>query len=100
MVEKRDGTPEPYDRQKLEKSILIACAKRPVPPEEIHEKVCGLEEKWGRGPLVSSQEIGRDVMAMLREVDEIAFLRFASVYQRFPDVQTFKKEFEKLLHQK
>ncbi|MBT3349642.1 transcriptional repressor NrdR [bacterium] len=100
MVKKRDETTEPYDRQKLEKSILIACAKRPISLEEVREKLCGLEEKWGREPIIDTSRIGEDVMKMLREIDEIAFVRFASVYREFENVEAFKKEFEKLLHEK
>ena len=101
MVEKRDGTVEPYDREKLEKGILIACGKRPVSLENIHERISELEERWGRaGEAVKTSRIGEDVVAMLRDVDEIAFIRFASVYKKFKDVETFKQEFEKLFEGK
>jgi transcriptional repressor NrdR len=100
MVEKRDGTFEPYDREKLEKGILIACGKRPISLEKIRERLTELEEKWGRGKSVPSQTVGEDVVEMLRDVDEIAFIRFASVYKKFKDVETFKKEFEKIFANK
>lgn len=97
MVQKKDGTTEPYDREKLEKGIMIACGKRPVELDKILEKLSDLEEGWGSQKTVLSQTIGEDVVEMLRNVDEIAYIRFASVYKRFKDVETFKKEFESLL---
>lgn len=97
MVRKKDQTVEPYDREKLEKAILIACGKRPVSTEKIREKVSELEEKWGKKKEVDSQLIGADIVAVLRELDEIAFIRFASVYKQFKDVEEFKKELEKIL---
>ncbi len=98
-VRKKDGVTEPYDREKLEKGILIACGKRPVSVESIREKLTELEEKWGRdkNKVVESKKIGEDVVEMLREIDDIAFIRFASVYKQFKDVESFKKELEKIL---
>ncbi len=97
MVRKKDQTVEPYDREKLEKAILIACGKRPVSTEKIREKVSELEEKWGKQKEVDSQQIGADIVEVLRELDEVAFIRFASVYKQFKDVEEFKKELEKIL---
>lgn len=96
VVQKKDGTTEPYDREKLERGILVACGKRPVSIEKIREKISQLEERWGKEPVVDSVRVGEDVVEMLREVDDIAYIRFASVYRQFRDVETFKKEFEKL----
>lgn len=97
VVEKSDGTTEPYDREKLERGILVACAKRPVSVQKIREKLTELEESWGKEPVVKSKKIGAGVIDMLKELDDIAYIRFASVYRKFKDVETFKKEFEKLL---
>ncbi len=100
IVEKSDGTTEPYDREKLERGILVACAKRPVSVQKIREKLTILEEMWGKEPVVKSKKIGEDIIEMLKEIDDIAYIRFASVYRQFRDVETFKKEFEKLLEAK
>lgn len=90
-VSKKDGSSEPYVRVKLEKAILIACGKRPIPLENIREKLSELEEKWGKKRTVSSEKIGEDVVAMLRSIDDVAFIRFASVYKQFQDLESFKK---------
>ena len=100
LVKKRSGATEPYDREKLEHGILIACGKRPVSIEKIRESLTELEEKWGKVKEVDSKTIGEDVVEMLRNVDDIAFIRFASVYREFKDVETFKQEFEKLFEKK
>ncbi len=97
MVEKKDGLAEPYDRAKLENGILISCGKRPISIEELRENISALEEKWGKEKIVSSAQIGEDVMAMLKDLDEIAYIRFASVYRQFKDVETFKQELGKIL---
>lgn len=94
LVEKRDGTAEPYDREKLEKGILIACGKRPVSMTAIREQLSQLEEKWGREQIVRSDKIGEAVIEMLLEIDHVAFLRFASVYREVEDIDEFKKEFK------
>ncbi len=95
LVEKRDGTAEPYDREKLEKGILIACGKRPVSIMKIRENLTILEEKWAKGQLVRAEKIGEDVIEMLLQVDLIAFIRFASVYRDLRDMESFRAEFEK-----
>ncbi len=95
LVEKRDGTAEPYDREKLERGILIACGKRPVSIAKIREKLTELEEQWGKHQLVRAEQIGEDVIEMLLQVDLIAFIRFASVYRDLRDMESFRAEFEK-----
>lgn len=97
MVEKKDGTSEPYDRAKLEKGILIACAKRPISIEQLREKLTALEEKWGKEKVIASTRLGSDIVETLKEIDEIAYIRFASVYKQFKDVETFKRELAKIL---
>lgn len=96
MVHKKDGTIESYERAKLEKAILIACGKRKISLEKIREKLFEMEDKWGRSKEITSNKIGTEVIEMLKELDEIAFIRFASVYKQFKDVETFKKELEKI----
>ena len=100
IVEKTDGVTEPYDREKLERGIITACAKRPVSIQKIREKLTELEEEWGKEAIIKSKIIGENIIDMLKEVDDIAYIRFASVYRKFRDVETFKKEFEKLLNGK
>jgi len=98
MVKKKDGTFEPYNRTKLEQGIWIACGKRPVTQVQIDEMISSLEEKWSTNKkMVSSQTIGNDLMDALKKLDHIAYIRFASVYRSFKDVDEFKKELNKLL---
>jgi len=99
VVVKKDGRREPYSRQKLVSGILTACEKRPVSREAIDGLVDRVEtflaEKGERE--VRSQVIGEAVMDELRELDEVAFVRFASVYRRFKDVGEFLNEVRSLL---
>lgn len=91
IVIKRDGTSEPYDREKLEKGIMIACGKRAVSLEKIQNHLSELEEKWVKSEKVESSVIGEDVMRLLKDIDDVAYIRFASVYKKFKDIETFKK---------
>jgi transcriptional repressor NrdR len=98
MVKKKDGTFEPYSRTKLENGIWIACGKRPVTKVQIDKVINQLEEKWSANKKeVSSQKIGNDIMDALKKLDHIAYIRFASVYRSFKDVDEFKEELGKLL---
>lgn len=97
LVVKKDGTRENYDRSKLEKGIWIACEKRKVTDEDVRKLINGLEEKWASlGKEISSKIIGEDVMKVLKDLDEVAYIRFASVYRQFKDLDSFKKELQKL----
>lgn len=97
LVVKKDGTRENYDRSKLEKGIWIACEKRKVTDEDVRKLINGLEEKWASlGKEISSKIIGEDVMKVLKDLDEVAYIRFASVYRQFKDLESFKKELQKL----
>jgi transcriptional repressor NrdR len=102
MVAKRDGRREPFDRGKIVEGIQIACAKRPVPTEAIEELVSGIEsELYHRGSReVTSREIGEMVMHNLRRLDEVAYIRFATIYRRFADVEDLADEIEKLLERR
>ncbi len=98
IVVKKDGSRESYDRDKLERGIWKACEKRPVTQDQIDEMLNNLEEVWSSsGKEVPADIVGRDVMHALKVIDEVAYIRFASVYRQFKDVETFKKEMEKLL---
>ena len=99
MVIKKDNTREAYDRSKIEAGILHSCHKRPVSPQqigvmidEIENQIFAREERE-----VPTSVIGELVMARLEEVDEVAYVRFASVYREFKDVNTFMEELGKLL---
>ena len=99
MVVKKDGSREVYDRSKIEAGILRSCHKRPVSPQqidalidEVEANVFNLEEKE-----VATSVIGELVMTGLKELDEVAYVRFASVYREFKDVNTFIDEIGKLL---
>ena len=97
IVVKRDGTREPYSRTKLERGIWIACTKRPVTQDQIDKLLTKLEEKWGANKQeVASGTIGMDVMKELKKLDQVAYIRFASVHQEFKDVDEFKQELGKL----
>ena len=89
LVVKKDGTREPYIRSKLEEGIWRACTKRPITLETISNMVNQLEEKWAKVSEIPSQRLGEDVMEALRPIDDIAYVRFASVYKRFQDVNEF-----------
>lgn len=98
-VVKSDGRREPFDRQKLLNGIRIACTKRPVSiaqieaiVDEIESEVYSLQERE-----VSTKQIGELVMDKLRKLDEIAYVRFASVYRAFKDKREFMEELSKLL---
>lgn len=99
IVIKKDGTREPYNREKLERGIWIACGKRPVTQAQINTLLSNLEEAWmaKKNKEISSQVIGKDIMKTLKKLDEIAYIRFASVYRNFKDVEAMKQEIGKLL---
>jgi len=102
MVVKADGRREDFDRDKLVDGLRKACAKRPVSTETIEELVSGIEGKlYSRGEReVKSQVIGAMVMEQLRGLDDVAYVRFASVYRRFADVERLAEEIERLLERK
>lgn len=101
IVIKKDNNREQYDRAKIEAGILRACHKRPVSADRISQLVDTLEvDIFNREEKeVSSSEIGEIVMNRLQELDPVAYVRFASVYREFKDVNTFMDEIKKLLDQ-
>ena len=99
IVIKKDDNREPYDRSKIERGIVRSCHKRPVSydqivstVEEIEAEIFNKEEKE-----ISSNEIGEIVMDKIKELDQVAYVRFASVYREFKDVNTFMDELKKFL---
>ncbi len=102
MLVKRDGTREPYNRNKLLSGVMKACEKRPVPQARLEQLSDSVEQKLF-GTLeseISSQKIGEMVMQELKNVDEVAYVRFASVYRQFKDINTFLDELNSLLQNK
>jgi transcriptional repressor NrdR len=98
-VVKNDGRREDFDRQKLQRGIELACNKRPISlkkiaslVDEIEEELQGLSKKE-----VTSKEIGELVMKKLKDLDEVAYVRFASVYHKFKDINEFLAELQGLL---
>lgn len=102
LVAKKDGRREPFDRVKLLTGITKACEKRPVSLSTIEAMVRDIEEAvCNRGePEVASQDIGERVMRALHAIDEVAYVRFASVYRSFKDVSEFIQEIHDLLERK
>jgi transcriptional repressor NrdR len=98
MVIKRDGTREPFDRTKLRAGLAKACAKRPVPEEEIEYMVEEIEAELRerRRHEVTSRRLGDMALVRLRKLDMVAYLRFASVYRQYTDVDQFRSELMRL----
>jgi transcriptional repressor NrdR len=98
VVRKRDGTKEPFDRDKLEAGIRKALSSRPVTNLAIDQMVARIETRLRRkGPEIRSQQIGLEVLAALRKTDQVAYLRYASVYKDFEGVEDFERELDLLL---
>ena len=100
-VKKKDGRLEKFDRNKIKKGIMKALEKRPIDSETIEEIVVTIEEKIRRTGKeeIESKEIGEYVMDKLKEIDHVAYIRFASVYRSFTDLSSFEKEVKNLLDQ-
>ena len=102
IVVKKDKTREPFNRNKIINGLIRACEKRPVPMSEIERIVdeieSGLQNSLQRE--ITSQQIGEMVMQKLKKLDDVAYVRFASVYRQFRDINTFMEELNKLLDDK
>ncbi len=99
IVIKKDNNREQYQRSKIENGVLSACYKRPVPADQI-QKTIG-RSSWrsltGKKKEIPSSEIGEIVMDKLKDLDPVAYVRFASVYREFKDANTFMDELKKFL---
>jgi transcriptional repressor NrdR len=98
-VVKNDGRREPYKRDKLLTGIRLACKKRPIPMDRIDSLVTEIENELyerARGGEVSAKILGELVMEKLRTLDDVAYVRFASVYRKFQDRREFVEELERL----
>jgi len=102
MAVKKDGRREKFDRQKVLNGLLKACEKRPVPMAKLAEVVDAVEAKLGDNAdrEITTTEIGEMLMERLRGLDKIAYVRFASVYRDFQDVEAFLNELKTLVLQK
>ncbi|MEF8879172.1 MAG: transcriptional regulator NrdR [Candidatus Thermoplasmatota archaeon] len=100
-VIKKDKRREKFDREKIKKGIMKAVEKRPVSTDKINEVISNIEEKVRRTGKeeIESEEIGEYVMDELKKLDQVAYIRFASVYRSFTDVTSFEKEIENLTKQ-
>ncbi|HRR34043.1 MAG TPA: transcriptional regulator NrdR [Kiritimatiellia bacterium] len=88
-VVKRDGSREEFSRLKLERGLMRACEKRPVSADQIHDLVDQVIESFEGESEVTTEQIGQAVMKRLHRIDDVAYIRFASVYRRFADVNQF-----------
>ncbi|MDA3923673.1 MAG: transcriptional regulator NrdR [Kiritimatiellae bacterium] len=88
-VVKRDGRLEPFDRIKLERGLMRACEKRPVTSDQIHDLLDQIIKSFGDRTEITVDEIGEAALKKLHAIDEVAYIRFASVYRRFGDVSEF-----------
>lgn len=102
IVIKKDGSRQQYDRDKLQRGIMNACASRPVSMDTVDGILDEIEGSI-RNSLereISSVKIGEMVMERLRLIDEVSYVRFASVYKQFKDIDTFRMELEKMKNKK
>ena len=99
VVIKKDGRRQPFSRRNILQGLVKACEKRPVPMEKLEAIVDAVErEARHQGEVeITSRQIGEWVMDRLRELDEVAYVRFASVYREFRDLDTFVREVQELL---
>ncbi|MCI1693506.1 transcriptional regulator NrdR [Aneurinibacillus aneurinilyticus] len=100
LVVKKEGTREEFSREKILRGIIRACEKRPVPLDTLEMIVDQIERELRNGGQaeVQSKDVGELVMNALYNVDEVAYVRFASVYRQFKDINVFVKELEDLIH--
>ena len=102
VVIKKDKTRQPFDRNRLMNGLLRACEKRPVSVAELEKLVDDIENTLSNQLMneVSTTEIGEMVMDRLKKIDEVSYVRFASVYRQFKDVGSFMEELKKLINEK
>ena len=102
VVVKKDGSRQSFDRQKVLGGMIRACEKRPVPVADMERMALEIEQELQNSleREVSTDVIGEKVMEKLKKADEVAYVRFASVYRQFKDINTFMSELNKLLNEK
>jgi transcriptional repressor NrdR len=100
-IVKRDGSKEAFDRAKVAAGVAKAIKNRPITDGQVAQLVDRVEDKLRRkGPLVTTQEVGIEVLALLRKLDDVAYLRFASVYKDFQELTDFERELGLLLQKR
>lgn len=101
MVIKKDGTRQIFDRNKVVNCVMKACSKRPVSLQQAEDLAHEVEQQIMNTVKreVNSSEIGELIMRHLKDLDEVAYVRFASVYKQFKDVDTFMEELSKIIHE-
>nr|WP_326125744.1 transcriptional regulator NrdR [uncultured Oscillibacter sp.] len=99
VVMKKDGSRQSFDRRKVLAGMIRACEKRPVPLADLERIAAEIEQDLQNTMEreISTEDVGEKVMERLRKVDQVAYVRFASVYRQFKDIDTFKEELNKLL---
>ena len=102
VVIKRDGSRQAFDKMKIMNGMIRACEKRPVPLADLEAVADGIEAELQSSleREISTTEIGEMVMTKLKDMDEVAYVRFASVYRQFKDINTFMEELNKILAEK
>lgn len=98
LVIKKEGKREPFDRTKLRTGIIKACEKRPVTAQEIEKIIDAIEAELRKNRVseISSKKLGDMVIKKLKKLDQVAYIRFASVYRQFADISDFEKELSRL----
>lgn len=98
LVTKSDGSSETYDRNKLMRGVTVACAKRPITPEQINELIDDIEVEMRAIPRnqLTSKNLGNMVLEHLEKLDDVAYVRFASVYKDFKNIEEFASALEEL----
>jgi transcriptional repressor NrdR len=99
IIIKKDDKREQYDRNKLKRGVMRACEKRPISHEKIERAIDNIEAKLRsyKKNEIRSETVGELVIKQLKKLDKVAYIRFASVYRDFTDVESFQKELKKLL---
>lgn len=102
MVIKKDNSREVFDREKIKRGIIKSCEKRPVSIEQIESIVSYIENEINKEYLseINTEKIGEMVMEKLKDIDEVSYVRFASVYRQFKDINTFVSELKNILMEK
>lgn len=101
VVVKKDGSRQTFDKLKVVNGVIRACEKRPVPMSDIQSLADEIEQELQNSleREISSQRVGELVMEKIKTLDEVAYVRFASVYRQFKDINTFRDELNKLLNE-
>ncbi len=91
LIVKKDGRREAFNREKIKNGMMKACEKRPIPIDKIEKIIEEIEEKLRKNKEVKSEVIGKLIMQKLKKLDDVAYIRFASVYMNFNDIKDFKR---------